>query len=88
VISKLGKQITRKNPKDKFRNKRVNKDQRIQGLLEKSHPIQWTEFPTGALVGAGSCWPRVQTLTRAVVCGRKSVEVICGSSSVGNAHGI
>jgi hypothetical protein len=27
-------------------------------------------------------------LTRAVVCGRKSVEVICGSCSVGNAHGI
>jgi len=39
-------------------------------------------------VGARSCWPRVQTLTRAVVCGRKSVELICGSSSGGNTHGI
>jgi hypothetical protein len=39
-------------------------------------------------VGAGSFWHRVQTLTRAVVCGRKSVEVICGSCSVDNAHGI
>jgi len=37
---------------------------------------------------AGSCWPRVQTLTRAVVRGRKFVEVICGSCSVGIAHGI
>jgi len=60
----------------------------IQPQDEKSRPIQWTEFPTGALVGAGSCWRRVQTLTRAVVCGRKSVEVICGSCSVGIAHGI
>jgi len=24
---------------------------------EKSLPIQWTERPTGALVGAGSWWP-------------------------------
>jgi hypothetical protein len=24
---------------------------------EKTHPIQWTEQPTGALVGAGSLWP-------------------------------
>jgi len=30
----------------------------IQPLDEKSHPIQWTELPTGALVGAaGSRWP-------------------------------
>jgi len=55
----------------------------IQLVDEKSHPIQWTEFLTGALVGAASCCPRVQTLTRVVVCGRKFVEVICGSCSVG-----
>jgi len=29
----------------------------IQPLDEKSHPIQWTELPTSALVGAGSWWP-------------------------------
>ncbi len=26
---------------------------------EKSQPIQWTEWPTGALVAAGSLWPLV-----------------------------
>jgi hypothetical protein len=25
---------------------------------EKTQPIQWTERPTGALVGANSLWPR------------------------------
>jgi len=25
---------------------------------EKTQPIQWTEQPTGALVTAGSLWPR------------------------------
>jgi hypothetical protein len=29
----------------------------IHSLDEKSHPIQRAEFPTGVLVGAGSCWP-------------------------------
>jgi hypothetical protein len=27
------------------------------GTNEKSLPIQWTELPTGTLVGAGSFWP-------------------------------
>jgi hypothetical protein len=51
VISKLGGKKTsqKKNPKERSTH--------IQALDEKSHPIQWTEFPTGALVGAGSCWP-------------------------------
>jgi hypothetical protein len=26
---------------------------------EKMQPIQWTEWPTGALVAAGSLWPLV-----------------------------
>jgi len=26
---------------------------------EKTQPIQWTERPTGALVAAGSLWPRM-----------------------------
>jgi len=26
---------------------------------EKMEPIQWTEWPTGALVAAGSLWPIV-----------------------------
>jgi len=26
-------------------------------LDEKMQPIPWTEWPTGALVGAGSLWP-------------------------------
>jgi hypothetical protein len=25
---------------------------------EKTQPIQWTERPTGALVGANSLWPK------------------------------
>jgi hypothetical protein len=29
---------------------------------EKTQPIQWTEQPTGALVAAGSLWPRVRCL--------------------------
>ncbi len=28
---------------------------------EKMQPIQWTERPTGALVGANSLWPNVVT---------------------------
>jgi len=27
-------------------------------LNEKMQPVQWTERPTGALVDAGSLWPR------------------------------
>jgi hypothetical protein len=26
---------------------------------EKTQPIQWTERPTGALVGANSLWPTI-----------------------------
>jgi hypothetical protein len=29
---------------------------------EKTEPIQWTERPTGALVGANSLWPCGSTL--------------------------
>jgi hypothetical protein len=28
-------------------------------LNEKTQPIQWTEWPTGALVAAGSLWPYI-----------------------------
>jgi hypothetical protein len=64
VISKLTKKKPAKKKKKKKQKKKKNSPPKrsswsthIQPLDEKSHPIQWTEFPTGALVGACSCWP-------------------------------
>jgi len=58
MISKLGKnqpgkKIQRKGQHQKGQQRSTH----IQSLDEKSHPIQWTEFPTGALVSADSRWP-------------------------------
>jgi hypothetical protein len=59
VISKLGKKTTRKQKNQRKGEHKTSKH--IQPLDEKSQPIQWTEFPTGVLVGAGSCWPYMTT---------------------------
>ncbi len=34
---------------------------------EKMQPIQWTERPTGALVGANSLWPHLASPNRTVL---------------------
>jgi hypothetical protein len=31
-------------------------------LNEKTQPIQWTEWPTGALVATSSLWPKIRNL--------------------------
>ncbi len=49
MISKLGE----KNQRKGHRQKRQQRSTHIQPLDEKSQQIQRTEFPTGALVGAG-----------------------------------
>jgi ribosomal protein S25 len=65
VISKLRKKTACKRKRKKSKKRSAQKGQQrprhIQPLDEKSHPIQWTEFPTGVVVGAGSCWPRKST---------------------------
>jgi hypothetical protein len=65
VISKLRKKTTCKRKRQKRKKRSAQKGEQrsthIQPLDEKSHPIQWTEFPTGVLVAAGSRWPRKST---------------------------
>jgi hypothetical protein len=46
-------------------------------LNGKTYPIQWTERPTGALVGAGSLWTMVfliQLLFQVAERGQRHVE--------------
>ncbi len=47
---------------------------------EKTQPIQWTERPTGALVGANSLWPAIGGLGLAVIGGRNFLFPVCGQS--------
>jgi hypothetical protein len=67
VISKLGK---KNNPK-----KKKKKAKKRPALDEKSNPIQWTEFPTSVLVGAGSCRPEVLTFWNLESIGKSRVNV-------------
>jgi hypothetical protein len=55
VISKLGKKTysKKKKPRKGQHQKGQQMSVHIQPLDEKSHPIQWTEFPTGVLVDIG-----------------------------------
>jgi hypothetical protein len=38
---------------------------------EKTQPIQWTKWPTGALVVASSFWPKTYTMELSHSCQRK-----------------
>jgi len=38
-------------------------DEPFLALNEKTQPIQWIEWPTGALVVAGSVWPSLVLLS-------------------------
>jgi hypothetical protein len=77
VISKLGE---KKQPKTRSAPKRSTNATHIQLLDEKSHPIQWTEFPTGSLVG---CWFMLAIVISMRVCKRtRSItwpHVVCVS---------
>jgi len=59
---------SRKNgqePKKKYSGqqpKEIDCDEPHPAPNEKTQPIQWTEWPTGALVAVNSLWPQNQTL--------------------------
>jgi hypothetical protein len=62
VEKKNNLQKKKKKPKKRSAQKGQQSSTHNQPLDEISHPIQWTEFPTGVLVAAGSCWPRKSTI--------------------------
>jgi len=56
---KNGQEQTKKKRK-KYSGQQQNKidcDEPHPALNEKMQPIQWTEWPTGALVAVNSLWP-------------------------------
>jgi hypothetical protein len=46
---------------------------------EKTQPIQWTERPTGALVGANSLWPLIWTLNLVVYLAMQNMKKFLSS---------
>jgi hypothetical protein len=72
VRSGLGK--TAKNKKIKIKKysgqqqKEIDCDEPHPTPNEKTQPIQWTEWPTGALVAVNSLWPSTHYLPNSGTC--------------------
>ncbi len=66
VKSKKNGQEQKKNKKKEKYNgqqqKEIDCDEPHLALNEKTQPIQWTEWPTGALVAVNSLWPEKESL--------------------------
>jgi hypothetical protein len=71
VRSSPGKKQSKTNPtKIKYNDQQRNEMDYDEPHLmsnDKTQPIQWTEQPTGALVAAGSFWPRRSTSILAIL---------------------
>jgi len=55
----MGKTVKNKKKTKRYsgqQQKEMDCDEPHLAPNEKLHPIQWTEWPTGALVSAGSLW--------------------------------
>jgi hypothetical protein len=58
VERKNGQELKKKKKVQWAASKTMNCDQPHLAPNEKTQPNQWTEWPTGALVAAGSLWPQ------------------------------
>jgi hypothetical protein len=66
-VTSKGKTTTKQGKKKMYsgQQQKINKmdwDEPHLAPNEKTQPIQWTEWPTGALVAAGSLWLILQPL--------------------------